>query len=216
MPSHSTLLGAAGAHHVMAELLRRGYIAALAPEGVPNVDILVTDVAGARLCSIQVKARRDIGADGGWHMKGKHENIQSDRLFYCFVNFGKEADTRPVVHVLPSGIVAEVLSAAHRKWLATPGKNGRPHKDGDMRRLLPDYARVFGLTDNPYPAGWLNQYRDAWHMLNRETGEVETEGEILLRSAGRAASGAKPRRGVSPCHRAGRAVRLMHDIRPRR
>jgi hypothetical protein len=59
MPSHSSLLGAAGAHHVMAELLRRGYVAALAPEGVPTVDILVTDVEGARLCSIQVKARRD-------------------------------------------------------------------------------------------------------------------------------------------------------------
>ena len=39
----------------MSELLRRGYIAALAPEGVPNIDILVTDVKGARLCSIQVK-----------------------------------------------------------------------------------------------------------------------------------------------------------------
>ena len=44
MPSQSTLLGAAGEHHVMAELLRPGYIAALAPQGVPNADIVVTDV----------------------------------------------------------------------------------------------------------------------------------------------------------------------------
>lgn len=178
MPSHSTLIGAAGAHHVMAELLRRGYIAALAPEGVPTVDILVTDVEGGRLCSVQVKARRDIGSDGGWHMKGKHENIQSDRLFYCFVNFGKATDTRPVVHVLPSIIVAKVLSAAHNKWLATLGKHGKPHKDSQMRRLLPDYARVFGLTNNPYPAGWLDQYRDAWQLLKLETSKVETEEKI--------------------------------------
>ncbi len=175
MPSHSTLLGAAGAHHVMAALLRRGYIAALAPEGVPTIDILVTDVEGTRLCSIQVKSRRDIGSDGGWHMKQKHEDIHSDRLFYCFVNFGKAADTHPVVHVLPSGTVAEVLSSAHRKWLATPGKNGQLHKDSDMRRLLPNYARVFGLANNPYPAGWLDQYRDAWHLLNLDTRDVETE-----------------------------------------
>jgi hypothetical protein len=38
MPSQSTLLGAAGEHYVMAELLRRGYVAALAPQGVPNAD----------------------------------------------------------------------------------------------------------------------------------------------------------------------------------
>ena len=69
MPSQSTLLGAAGEYHVMAELLRRGYIAAIAPQGAPNADIVVTDIEGSRHCSIQVKTRRDIGSDGGWHMK---------------------------------------------------------------------------------------------------------------------------------------------------
>ncbi|HEY8065135.1 MAG TPA: hypothetical protein VIF40_10480, partial [Methylosinus sp.] len=77
MSSQSSLLGAAGEYHVISELLRRGYIAALAPQGVPNADIVVTDVEGARLCSIQVKTRRDIGSDGGWHMKAKHEDIRS-------------------------------------------------------------------------------------------------------------------------------------------
>src|SRR5271170_2200026 len=109
MHSQSTLLGAAGEHYVMAELLRRGYIAALAPQGVPNADIVVTDLEGTRLCSIQVKTRRDIGSDGGWHMKAKHEDIRGDRHFYCFVNFGKTTDDRPTVHVLPSVLVADVL-----------------------------------------------------------------------------------------------------------
>jgi hypothetical protein len=61
MPSQSTLLGAAGEHHVMAELLRRGYIAALAPQDVANADIVATDLEGSRLCSIQVKTRREFG-----------------------------------------------------------------------------------------------------------------------------------------------------------
>jgi hypothetical protein len=177
MSSQSSLLGAAGEYHVMSELLRRGYIAALAPQGVPNADIVVTDVEGARLCSIQVKTRRDIGSDGGWHMKAKHEDIRSDRLFYCFVDFGKATDARPIVHVLPSARVAEVLFATHRKWLANPGKKGQPHKDGAMRRLLPDYTNIYGLTDNPYPAGWLDHYRDAWHVLHLEGGDVEREEE---------------------------------------
>ena len=168
MPSQSSLLGAAGEHYVMAELLRRDYIAALAPQGVPNADIVVTDVEGSRLCSIQVKTRRDIGSDGGWHMKEKHERIRGDRLFYCFVNFGKTFDAQPKVHVLPSSLVADVLTQSHQKWLATPGKNGQPHQDSPMRRLLPDYTRIFGRANNPYPLGWLDSYRDAWPLLKLE------------------------------------------------
>lgn len=84
MASQSTLLGAAGEYYLMSELLRRGYIAALAPGGAPHADIVVTDVEGARLCSIQVKTRRDIGSDGGWHMREKHEQIRGERLFYCY------------------------------------------------------------------------------------------------------------------------------------
>lgn len=74
MPSQSTLLGVAGEHYVMTELLRRGYIAALAPQGVPNVDIIVTDRDGGRLCPIQVKTRRDIGSDGGWASARVHSS----------------------------------------------------------------------------------------------------------------------------------------------
>jgi hypothetical protein len=82
---NSTILGAAGEHYVMCQLLRRNMIAALAPAGVPNSDIVVTDKLGDRLCAVQVKVRRDLGSDGGWHMGQKHETLISPNLFYCFV-----------------------------------------------------------------------------------------------------------------------------------
>src|SRR5713226_2689054 len=129
MPSQSTLLGAAGEYFVMSELLRRGYIAALAPQGVPNADIIVTDQEGLRLCSIQVKTRRDLGSDGGWHMKAKHENLYAGRLFYCFVDFGKSPEICPVTHILPSSVVADALRYSHQRWLAMPGKRGQVRKD---------------------------------------------------------------------------------------
>jgi hypothetical protein len=81
------------------------------------------------------------------------------------------------VHVLPSVCVAEVLFSAHRKWLEIPGMKGQSHKDSQMRRLLPDYTRIFGTMDNPYPKGWLDQYRDAWQLLQLESGDVEKEEE---------------------------------------
>ena len=125
MTSQSSLLGAAGEHFVMSELLRRGFIAALAPQGVPNTDIVVTDLEGHRLCSIQVKTRRHLGSDGGWHMKSKHEKILGDSLFYCFVDFGKTTSDRPQLFILPSATIAEILKQTHIYWLNKPGKKGQ-------------------------------------------------------------------------------------------
>ncbi|MBJ7407822.1 MAG: hypothetical protein JHD07_32885 [Bradyrhizobium sp.] len=42
----------------------------------------MTDKLGDRLCAVQVKVRRDIGSDGGWHMGQKHEELVSPNLFY--------------------------------------------------------------------------------------------------------------------------------------
>ncbi len=62
MVAASTLLGAAGEHYVMSLLLRHGFIAALAPVGVPNCDIVVTDDIGDRLWAVQIKSRVDRAA----------------------------------------------------------------------------------------------------------------------------------------------------------
>lgn len=165
MVSKSTVLGAAGEHYVMCQLLRRGLIAALAPAGVPNTDIVVTDDIGARLSAIQVKSRNDLGSDGGWHMKAKHEQIASERLFYAFVDFGKDLTSQPTCFIVPSLKVADVIKRSHQVWLATPGRSGQQRKDGEMRRFLPDYNKV-GLDIGCGP-GWLDPYREAWQLIER-------------------------------------------------
>jgi len=160
------MLGAAGEHYVMCQLLRRGYIAALAPAGVPNADIIVTDEIGDRLCAVQVKSRVDKGVDGGWHMKAKHESIVSETLFYAFVDFGTDLTSAPVSFIVPSAIVAEVVRHSHQLWLSLPGQRGQQRKDGELRRFLPDYDRVklpFGRGP-----GWLNQYREQWQLLGQD------------------------------------------------
>jgi hypothetical protein len=159
----SSVLGAAGEHFVMCQLLRRGLIAALAPAGVPNADLIVTDQLGSRLSAVQVKARIDKGGDGGWHMKEKHEDISSPTLFYVFVDFGKDLVKAPVCFVLPSAIVADVVKRGHNVWLATPGMKGQQRNTTVMRRFLPDFdghGRPIGC-----PNGWLDPYREAWHLI---------------------------------------------------
>jgi hypothetical protein len=157
MPN-TTTIGAAGEHYVMYMLLRRGLIAALAPTGVPNADILVTDDIGDKVCAVQVKARQIAGSDDGWHMGAKHEEIRSSNIYYCFV--GMETDP-PVCWIVPSAIVAEALKVSHQKWLSVPGVGGREHKDSNVRRLCSSYP----LLPKCYPMGWLNKYRDAWESL---------------------------------------------------
>ena len=114
----STIVGAAGEYHVLSQLLRRGWIAALAPDGAPNMDILVTDENNNKLCAIQVKTRRDVGSDRGWHMKPKHESATAPDLFYVFVDVGKQPSDPTISYILPSEVVAECLRRCHKVWLA--------------------------------------------------------------------------------------------------
>lgn len=155
-----TILGAAGEHYVMCQLLRRNMIAALAPTGVPNADIVVTDKLGDRLSAVQVKVRRDIGADGGWHMGQKHEALTSPNLFYCFVDFGKSLTDVPKTWILPSAVVAKAISDTHKDWLSTPGARGQQRNDSTFRRFMPAYGPLA-----EYRMGWLDQYSENWKIL---------------------------------------------------
>ena len=174
----STIVGAAGEHHVLSQLLRRGWIAALAPDGAPNMDILVTDENSQRLCAIQVKTRRDIGYDKGWHMKPKHEEMIVDDLFYVFVDVGKQPSDQTTCYILPSKVVADCIRLCHHVWLDTPGRGGHVHKDSNVRRLRPDHSSIRPITKDgkaiidQYRSGWLAPYVENWSIL----GQPEADG----------------------------------------
>lgn len=89
-------------------------------------------------------------------MSVKHETVFDAGLFYCFVDFAAE---HPTVHVIPARVVAKALREDHEIWLATPGKNGKPHSDTAMRRLRPS---MFSMPD-----GWMDQYFEAWGQLTQ-------------------------------------------------
>ncbi len=167
----SAIVGAAGEYHVLSQLLRRGWIAALAPDGAPNMDILVTDEKSNRLCAIQVKTRRDLGGDKGWHMKPKHEELVANDLFYIFVDVGKRPSDETKCYILPSATVADSLKRCHSAWLESPGRDGRPHRDSNIRRLKPDHSNINAINTEgkaaiaDYSNGWLEKYREKWSIL---------------------------------------------------
>ncbi|TAK04784.1 hypothetical protein EPO33_02185 [Patescibacteria group bacterium] len=166
MPTPFT--GPAGEHYVLYRLLQREYVAGLAPENAPNSDIIATNVKGTKAAAIQVKTRRPLGSDDGWHMKDKHEELVGERMFYCFVDLKQEATKSPDVYILPSRVVATVLKETNRIWLHQPGKNGQKHKETVMRRLLPDYSKTLRLSDaqkKRFGKGWIEKYKEDWSIL---------------------------------------------------
>ncbi|MEX2645046.1 MAG: hypothetical protein WD249_02165 [Gaiellaceae bacterium] len=157
-----SLVGPAGEHYVIFRLYQQGMLASLAPGGSPTVDVLVLSPDETVIASLQVKTRT-YGRDQGWHMREKHESIVSPRLFYAFVDL--EPDV-PVTYIVPSSVVADAITHSHREWLATPGRQGQPRRDHAMRRIVP----VFNEDLPDYPPGWMEQYREGWHLLKEAVG----------------------------------------------
>ena len=153
----TSLIGAAGEHYCMAQLLVRGYLAALTPRGVPEADILVYDPTGGVAAELQVKSRSGVSGHG-WRMSKKHEATSHGRLFYCFVDFSQE----PVpVYVIPDGRVAEFVMRSHAAWLETPGRNGQQRQDWAGRFVSPNPH----LSIDGFGEGWMEPYRNQWHMI---------------------------------------------------
>lgn len=158
----TAITGAAGEHFVLYQLLRRGLKAARPPEGTPEIDLIVFDELRNVIVSLQVKTRSR-GSDGGYHMNVKHENMESERLLYVFVNMQPKD---PICHIIPSKVVARFLRLDHRTWLATPGKGGKSHSDTSMRRLRP-FSKY---AESEFPKGWMDTYLERWDLLEGLTG----------------------------------------------
>ena len=131
------LVGPAGEHYGLFGLYQQGILASLAPPGTPKVDILVLST------DERVIATPGEDADKGWHMSSKHEAFVDDRAFYAFVDLEPGS---PITYVVPSRVVADVVSKSHKAWLATPGTKGQPHRDSEVRRVRPTYSTPWLAT----------------------------------------------------------------------
>ena len=103
-------------------------------------------------------------------MSVKHETIMRPTMFYAFVDLEPE---HPVGYVVHSSVISLCVRDAHRAWLALPGKKGRPHKDNDMRRILPAYSYEVGPRFKP---GWMDEFKERWDLLHKVIFTVQGTG----------------------------------------
>jgi hypothetical protein len=93
-------------------------------------------------------------------MNKKDERLTDPHLFYALVDLKPQ---HAVTYIVPSSVLAHVLWASHDAWLKQPGREGQPHNDNDVRRIRPKYPYL--VPD--VPDGWLDQYRDGWHIISQ-------------------------------------------------
>ena len=161
----SVLTGSAGEHYVLYRLLKRSLLASLSPANAYAADIIVFSPTMSVGAMVQVKTRTQ-GADGGWHMRAAHEYLVHDRLFYAFLDLGRD---HPVTYIVPSAKVAAVLRDAHAAWLSRPGVSGRVHRDNPLRRLLPRY----GFDVPGIEGDWMEPYLEKWGYLHSEVAPAD-------------------------------------------
>lgn len=144
---------------MLSQLLIRGYLAAPAPVGTPDVDLLVTGETGETFARVQVKTRSAAyGRLKAWTMSPRHEQLVDDRMFYALVDFEQQPTA---VYVVPSAVVAQVISTASRLYQSTPGPRVAQRKPNRFRQIEQGYG-----PDMPdFQVGWMEPYRDRFDLL---------------------------------------------------
>jgi hypothetical protein len=154
----SILVGAAGEHLVLSRLYSHRILASFAPPKFPDVDILVNPINGGRAKWIQVKSTETKGKDRGWRMSDEHLKLVSPQLFYCFVELSSVSQN---VFVIPSRIVAKVLTETDKAYMKKPKSDGSRRTSHSRRMLKPSfYVQVPSA-----PEGWMDKYLEKWELL---------------------------------------------------
>lgn len=128
----SLLAGVAGEYFVAAELSRRRHIASISLRNTRGIDVLATNADASRSVTIQCKTNQL--SETSWVLNEKCESFASETHFYVFVVLGGLLE-RPRYHVVPSAVVAKHTRDGHRDWLNAPGRHGRAHVDGPIRKF---------------------------------------------------------------------------------
>ena len=147
-----TLIGNAGEYFVVAELLKRRFIAALAPRNSPAFDILATNQE--KTVRIRVKTKTEAYDVWQWSVKKDgsiFRHLQSGDDFTVLVNLTNEIKDMKYF-ILPTSVVNDWLVADFKKWLSAPGKKGQPHASDNPKRNL-EFTKSADKLE-PYLNNW--------------------------------------------------------------
>ena len=149
------LIGTAGEYYVVAELLKRGIVAALTHRNTPSFDILGT--RENRPVRIRVKTKSQEYSD--WQFNKKKDgsifrDLSKKGDFTVLVDLAMETKDLKF-YVVPTHRIDAWLKEDFKKWVKTPGRNNRPHDPTSRKRNL----------SQKKCAQKLNRYLNQWEKL---------------------------------------------------
>jgi len=149
-------VGNAGEHYVMAELLKRGIIAALAPRNTPSFDILATRDNG----TVRIRVKTKSQEYPKWYYSAKEDgiifrNLSIEGDFTVLVNLTMETKDLKF-YIVPTYQIDVWLREGFDEWVNTPGKNNRPHDPTNkIRHLIQEkYAQELNKCLNQWGKLW--------------------------------------------------------------
>lgn len=151
-----SLIGNAGEYYVVAELLKRGIVAALAPRNARAFDVLATN--GDRTIRIRVKTKSHAYQIWQWSANAADGTIfpqlSKHGDFTVLVNLA--TDRRDLAfYIVPTPLIDEWLRRDFENWLRTPGKKGQQRSAANRKRHLPMHV---------FDKEW-QHYRENWDVL---------------------------------------------------
>jgi hypothetical protein len=159
----SALRGHAGEMYVSAELMRRGWLAAMTARGSRSFDILARRSDRPVFCAIRVKTGRS--PSFLWSAK-KDGTLFLDMVdvadFTVIVDLPEKGG--PVYYVVPTKVLDCQLRKSHAAWLAQPGARGQQRSTTDKTRCLWMDDKVDRIGHG-YSVKF-SEYREAWHLLS--------------------------------------------------
>lgn len=131
-----TLVGNAGEYYVMAELLKRGVIAALAPRNSPAFDILATK--GEKTIRVRVKTKSEQYDAWQWMTKKDgtlFRNLSDHHDFTVLVNLAEKTKDMEYF-IVPTSDLNKWLIEDFNGWVSAPGKNGHIRNPENKKRCF--------------------------------------------------------------------------------
>ena len=154
--------GNASQFFIAGELCRRGYSAVVTLGNTPNTDILCSNIDGTKFVHIQVKTF--IPGNRTCSVGKKAEKFYNDNFFWILGGIPKRDSEHPFeYYIIPSAVMAKNVKEKSDRWLATPGMNGREHKDSAVRIvMLPPFK-----SDHSWS---VEGYKDRWDLIEEKLG----------------------------------------------
>ena len=150
------LIGNAGEYYVMAELLKRGIIAALAPRNAPSFDILAT----RKNQTVKIRVKTKSQEYPIWQYSAKKDgsifrDLSKNRDFTVLVDLAM-ATKDLKFYIVSTYRINKWLNKDFEDWVNTPGKNNRPHNPENKKRNLSQekYAQELGKCLDKWEKLW--------------------------------------------------------------